>query len=669
MLNELLIEIFSEEIPAKLQKKALQDAGILMKKLLNEYGMVFDIVKAYISPRRIAIRIDNLQQQTRDLHEEKRGPKIGANQNAIAGFLRSNNKQENELIERDGYYFLQITTCGIDVKSLFADLISNFIEQFPWPKTMHWYLPAKKELSAFWIRPIRSILCTYNDEIINVYIKSVDINTSNITYGHRFLSNHPIKVKDFEDYQTKLEKNYVMLDYEKKVKFIDTEMAKITSKIGVAIQLDDDLLHENAGLVEWPFFHIGSIDERFMHLPKEVLSTSMKVCQKYFTLVYQDSSIAPFFGAVLNVPINQTIADGLNRVLTARLSDAEFFFKEDTDISLDAFAQRLSNLVFHEKLGTVAQKVDRMLSLAETKEENRAISLCKADLLTQMVGEFPELQGIVGAIYAKHQDEDKKVYDAIRDHYMPCNANDKLPLTETAARVSFFDKLDTLVGFIGIGILPTGSKDPFALRRSAFSIIKLICSNFNVLGNETLRYYIQTLVNSYIEQGIVIKHDATEEIIGFIIERFKVFACEKLLISYECVDAAVKTYQNKEIDLQEIIKNAKILEKLSKFPEYETIKQACKRVNGLLQSAPDYDVLDIHFINTPQMNDVRDFLLNMSNNATIEEYFKQIAILSNLVLDACEKTMIMDKDVNLRNANLSILSAFINIIETRLGII
>ncbi|MDR2075087.1 MAG: glycine--tRNA ligase subunit beta, partial [Holosporales bacterium] len=632
MQQELLLEIFSEEIPARLQKDALHNAKTLMTVLLKEHGARYECVTSFVSTRRVTLCVDALDLTTNDLFEEKRGPKLEAPQSAIDGFLRSNNKTINDLVEIDDYYYLNIMTPGVDIKSVIPTIIEEFIERFPWPKTMRWYLEKEKELSTFWIRPIRSILCIYDGNPINAYVKSVGIEASDFTYGHRFLSSDPIRVFDFDDYAYKLEKNYVMLDYKKKADHVDLEMASMAAELGLIVHMDEDLINEVAGLVDYPFMSIGSIEESFMNLPREVLSTSMKVHQKYFTLTYSDGLIAPFFGNITNVPSTEIMRIGFDRVLKARLSDAAFFFKEDTDISLDAFAQRLSNVVFHEKLGSVGQKVDRMLSIAETKEENRAVSLCKADLVTQMVGEFPELQGVMGAIYALHQEEDKEVAKAIREHYKPQGANDDLPETYIGARLSFFDKLDTVVGFIGIGIYPTGSRDPFALRRAASSIVRLIC-DCNVLAEEKLSYYVQTLITSYSDQGIAIDISAEKKISDFITERLKVYMSDKLGIDYPAVEAVVSSYDNYDFDFDEAIRKATTFAELLKMNGFEIVQNAYKRVKGVLANAKKAVKKNIKLIefNNKYANDLKDFLITVSMSDSLEEDLEKAVKLSELV--------------------------------------
>lgn len=669
MQQELLLEFFSEEIPARLQKKAISDAKEVFSKILKDHGAEFSEINTFVSPRRITIQVIHLLKKTKDLFEEKRGPKVSAPQKAIDGFLKSNGKTSEDLIEKDGYYYLNISTKGIEVVSIMSDLIEEFIANMPWKKSMRWYLEKEQTLSAFWIRPIRSILCLYSGNYVDTYIKSVGLNTCDYTYGHRFLSSEKMHVFDFEDYQSKLEKNHVILDFNKKRNYIEQELVQRAAGIGLCLRMDEELLDEVTGLVEYPFIHIGSIDEKFMDLPPIVLSTSMKVHQKYFTLTYPDSIIAPFFGTVTNIPGTKIMHMGLDRVLRARLSDAMFFYKEDTDVTLEAFTQRLSNVIFHEKLGSMAQKVDRMMSIADTKEEHRAVALCKADLLTQMVGEFPELQGYMGEIYAKVQDEQKEVCIAIREHYKPLGAGDDLPQTKTGARVSFFDKIDTLVGFLGVGIYPTGSKDPFALRRAALSIVRLICDlSYDILDNESLSWYIETLMNSYSDQGIALNPETKIEVESFIVDRLRVYMTDKLDIESDIVDSVISSYNSLDFNYKDAIEKAKNLSELSKLPEFPTIKEAYKRAKGVLA---DYSITDVKELcnldfQNEYMVDLKNQILQIEkdiSNVSLNLIFKA----SQSLLQSCENVLINDPDDAIKNKNLQLFQKFINVVDANIG--
>jgi glycyl-tRNA synthetase beta chain len=669
MRKELLLEILSEEIPSRFQRSAIKNSKSIILKILNKHCLEFSDVTTHVSVRRIAIIVKDLSCSADRLIEEKRGPKLDAPESAVTGFLNSNGKSKSDLLEKDGYFYLSVERRIKDIAEIIQQVISEFIELMPWPKSMRWYLLEQKKLSAPWVRPIRSILCIYDGSPLHTFIESVGITTCGHTYGHRFLSPDKFDVIDFEDYSKKLESKYVIIDFDKKVSFINDELNQKSATMGLHLLSDQELLDEIAGLVEYPFVHIGAIGEEFMKLPQPVLSTSMKVNQKYFTLTYPDLTIAPFFGTVTNIPCTQTICDGLERVLRARLSDAVFFYKEDTDVTLEAFAQRLSNVVFHEKLGSLAQKVDRMMSIASTKDEHRTIVLCKADLLTQMVGEFPELQGAIGEIYAKVQDECEEVAVAIREHYRPLGSNDRLPETRIGARVSFFDKLDTLVGFIGVGILPSGSKDPFALRRAALAVIRLLCdSKHDILDGETMSWYIDTLVSSYSEQGLALDHDTTRSVQEFIIERLKWYMADRLSIDQSVVDLVVKSSDVLDFDYKRALVTARKLDEFSKREGFQTIKSAYRRASGIV------DGEQCSYANLSEVNTKNDRLQNVLDRMKAldaldekDDLFEQCVELSELILDACENVLINDKDQDVRRHNLSLLHAFQQLVVENIG--
>ena len=667
MCQELLLEFFSEEIPARFQKKAISDSKKIFAKILKDYGAKFSDIETYVSPRRIAVRVLSLEEKTQDMSEEKRGPKVSAPANAIEGFLRSNNKVKTDLIEKGGYYYLNIETKGQSISEIINDVIEDFIAQMPWQKSMRWYVEEEKSLSAFWVRPLRSILCLFGGKVIETYIKSVGITTGNYTFGHRFLAPGKIIVTNFNDYMGKLEESHVIVDFFKKREYIDREITQKAGAMGLCLNLDQGLLDEVAGLVEYPFIHIGAIKEEFMSLPPVVLSTSMKVHQKYFTLTYPDSVIAPFFATVTNVPGTETMYEGLERVLRARLSDAVFFYKEDTDVTLEAFAQRLSNVVFHEKLGSIAQKVDRMMSIADSREEHRAIALCKADLMTQMVGEFPELQGVMGEIYAQVQGEEPEVCQAIREHYKPNGANDNLPKSKTGARVALFDKLDTLVGFLGIGIYPTGSKDPFALRRSALCVVRLLCDfGENLLDGEKLSWYIETLINSYSEQGVALEDDTLEEVKKFLVDRLKIYISDKFEIEMQIIEAVVSSLSDTDFDYRSVIEKVQRLHDLSQLEGYQIVKEAYKRAVGVVGDAvvAQCTVENLKFANEDMEKLHSDVVRLRSGD---KENFNLFVDASNSVLRACDNVLINDPDATIKEKNLQLLKAYVDEVNTYLG--
>jgi glycyl-tRNA synthetase beta chain len=668
MQEELLLELFSEEIPARLQRRALSDAVTTFSDVMDSYDAVYDEVRSFVSPRRLTLLVRGLQPRTKSSVERKRGPSISAAEKAVDGFLRANNKARGDLIKIDDYYYVDVETQTFETRNLVGDMVTDFIASMPWQKSMRWYLEDQKTLSAFWVRPIRSILCVYDGAPVDVYVKSVGIRTCAHTYGHRFLAPDAIEVLDFECYKERLEAAHVMLDYDKKRDHIDMEITKKAAGLGLYVRYDDGLLDEVAGLVEYPFVHIGVIDERFMQLPSEVLSTSMKIHQKYFTMTYPDSVIAPFYGVITNVPATEMMSEGLNRVLRARLSDAAFFYKDDLDVTLEAFAQRLSNVVFHEKLGSMAQKVDRMMSIANTKDEHRAIALCKADLLTQMVGEFPELQGTIGGIYACVQDESSELCVAIKEHYKPANAADTIPSTLLGARISFFDKIDNLVGLLGIGIKPTGSKDPFALRRTALAVVRLLCeTDGNILDSETLSWYIETLITAYLDQGVPLDANTDEVVKAFLVDRFKTFMIDVLEIDADIVNAVVNSFEDPlYLDYRIALEKAERTSDLATLDGFDTIRTAYKRATGIIG--------DVH-VDPLQIRDVQlhdDYMVRVNeavqalcDNQDMD--FGMIVEVSTAVLEACDNVLMHDPDPKIRLANIYLLSRFGRTVRDEIG--
>ncbi len=353
--------------------------------------------------------------------------------------------------------------------------------------------------------------------------------------------------------------------------------------------------------------------------------------------------------------------------MRARLSDAMFFYKEDTDATLEAFTQRLSNVVFHEKLGSMAQKVDRMMSVANSRGEHRTIALCKADLMSQMVGEFPELQGIMGEIYAKVQGEDPEVCQAIREHYKPLSANDNLPETKTGARVAFFDKLDTLVGFLGIGVYPTGSKDPFALRRAALCIVRLLCDfGEDLLEGDSLTWYIETLMSSYSDQSVALEPETVTEVETFMVERLKVYMSDRLKITSEVVESVVSSFNKLDFDYKVAIAKAQRLHELSQRENFLTVKAAYKRAVGVIG---DTDIVEgtIDVFENPDMQQLKTDVEKLRNGD--KDDFELFVKASKTVLTVCDNVLMNDPDEEIKTRNLRLLKTYTNLVRENIGAI
>ncbi|MDF3033226.1 MAG: glyS [Alphaproteobacteria bacterium] len=542
-MAEFLLEIFSEEIPARLQLWAADGLKKLLDSELQARGLSPSSLDTYVTPQRLVAVIPNLSEATIGTVEERRGPKVDAPEGAIQGFLKSAGITLEACEQRDGYYYVRIETKPRQTRDILPDVIQAIFAKMVWPKSMFWALNAQKK-SQFWVRPVRSVLAIFGGEALSFDIPALGLTASNKTQGHRFLAPDVIEVSSFADYQAKLKKAFVVLDHQERQARIWDALEALAHQKGFVLQPDPSLLQEVAGLVEYPVPLLGQIETRFMSLPAAVLSTSMRVHQKYFTVLDKDGQIAPYFGVVANTKGadgGMKMIAGYERVLRARLSDAAFFYEQDVKTPLAASVRRLNAIVFQEKLGTLDQKSARLVILMTAQgareADTRAAQFAKADLVTTMVGEFPELQGVMGEIYANAQGETSEIAAAIREHYQPQGPNDQCPTAPLSIALALADKLDTLVGFFGIGEEPTGSKDPFALRRAALGIIRLIRENS--LADFSLHPLCCKAVEAYRDQNITFKPDfRPESVLDFINERLKI-ALRGEGLRHDCVSAVI----------------------------------------------------------------------------------------------------------------------------------
>jgi len=534
-MADLLLEIFSEEIPARMQGDAEVRLAADLSRYCLEQGLPFrrdkfDTYKTFVTPRRLGIWVKGLPVSQETTETEIKGPKVGAPDAAIQGFLKKNSLKQSDLTERDGTYFAVVRKEGRQTADVLKSIIEDMLKNFPWPKSMRWGAG-----DVTWVRPLHSILCIFDGKIVPVEFGGIKAN--NFTYGHRFLSPGKITVTHPAEYEPLLEKAHVIADRDKRRDNIWAQAEKAAGTKGLTIKRDDWLLEEVTGLVEWPVVLMGSIDAKFMDLPPEVLSTVMRKHQKYFSLLDKDGKLSPHFLIVANMEAKdggKNIIAGNERVLRARFSDARFFWDQDRKKSLDEWANGLKDVTFHAKLGTMADKVVRIKALAmaltqyvsnaDKKLVERAAVLCKADLVTGMVGEFAELQGIMGRYYALTQNEPPQVADAIRDHYKPQGPNDSVPSNPVSLCIALADKLDTLISMFAIGEKPTGSKDPFALRRAALGVIRIILekelripfSQLN-LKDDLLAFFSDRLKVILKEQEI--RHDLIDAVLDYDIYR------------------------------------------------------------------------------------------------------------------------------------------------------
>ena len=517
-MPQLLLEIFSEEIPARMQQGAARDLERMVSDRLKAAGLTWDALTTYAGPRRLTLVIDGLPAATPDREEEVKGPRASAPEQALDGFLRKTGLTRDQLTERDGVLFAVLSSKGRATTDLVAETVDQVIRSFPWPKSMRWGSGTLR-----WVRPIKRILCLFDGKVVPFEIDGIPSDA--ITEGHRFMgSGQLLKVSDFIDYRTQLEQNFVLLDVaDRKLRILDQAKAACAAK-GLVLVDDDGLLDEVAGLAEWPTPILGDMDPQFLALPPEVVRLSMKVHQKYFAV--RDPSkdgLAPNFLVVANVEATdggKALAAGNSRVLSARLNDARFFWDEDQKVGFDAWNAKLSGVTFHAKLGTLAERVERIAALAREiaplvganpDEAVTAAKLSKADLLSGMVSEFPELQGVMGGYYARLAGNSDAVADAVRDHYKPQGPADTVPTAPVTVAVALADKLDTLVGFFAIDEKPTGSKDPFALRRAALGVIRLVLENgVRVPFSELVLKALDGFVIGFNQRAAVLSFEAGE---------------------------------------------------------------------------------------------------------------------------------------------------------------
>jgi glycyl-tRNA synthetase beta chain len=520
-MADFLLELLSEEIPARMQAKARNDLSRLFAESLNSAGLSVGAIDTFSTPRRLVLIARDVADKTEASREEVKGPRANAPAQALEGFLRKTGLTRDQLDERDGVYFAVIERAGRGASEILAETVEQIIADFPWPKSMRWGSGNMR-----WVRPLQRIVAMLGEDIVPVEIDGVSSGAS--TVGHRF--HHPgcITVGGASDYVEKLRACHVIVDQDEREALIRERAEAAATAAGLTLLPDEGLVVENAGLSEWPVPLVGRFDSDFLDVPREVIVLTMRTNQKYFACTNDQGLLAPAFVCVANIDAEdggEAIAAGNARVLAARLADARFFWEQDLKVPLEEQAKKLEGIVFHEKLGTVADKVERVAKLArwlveegivkgaKADQVERAARLAKADLVTGMVGEFPELQGVIGGYLAEAQGEPKAVAEAIRDHYKPVGQGDDVPTAPVTIAVALADKLDTLQSFWEINEQPTGSKDPFALRRAALGAIRLMTESGARLpiSDAGLRaFFVDRLKVQYRDAGV--RHDLIDAV-------------------------------------------------------------------------------------------------------------------------------------------------------------
>ncbi|WP_297136787.1 glycine--tRNA ligase subunit beta [Terrisporobacter sp.] len=669
MNNYLLLEIGVEELPSRFGQSTLDQIENNLSKLLTEERVNFDNIEKYATPRRLTFVIKNIADKASNLEEEVKGPakKIafdaeGNFTKPALGFMKSKGlKEEDVYFKQVGnaeYLFGTIKQEGKETSEVLKNIIPESIKNVTFPKAMRW---GGKNMR--FARPIRWMVALLNDNVLEVDLEG--IKASNITKGHRFLGEREFEVNSIEEYFEKLENNYIVLDQNKRKEMIRNQAIEVANSLGGEVELDEDLLEEITFLVEYPTAFYGEFEEDYVKLPKEVVTTPMKEHQRYFP-VLKDGKLLPNFIAVRNGDSNRIdlVKAGNEKVLKARLADALFFYKEDTKKSLESFIEKLHTVVFQAKLGTVYDKTLRIeklsqaiideLNMTESKENTiRAAKLCKADLVTNMVFEFTELQGIMGRDYAKISGENEEVCEGIFEHYLPRFAGDILPETNAGIALSIADKLDSIAGFFAIGIKPSGSQDPYALRRQALGILSILLDkklsvNLNSLISAALDNYSDLEFN---------KEEVSEQIVEFFVERVKNLF-KDLGIRYDVIDAVLN---NNLDDISDIHTRALELNRWLQKDELVEMLTAFNRVSTLAQKATGDTVKEELLKEDAEVklyNSFKEIKVNVEsllNDKKYNEALDAFATLRPLVDNLFDNVMVMDKDEAIKENRLGLL--------------
>lgn len=602
-MPDLLIELFSEEIPARMQSRAADDLRKLVTDGLVEAGLTYAGAAAFSTPRRLALSVEGLTGESKAVREERRGPKLGAPDKAIEGFLRGAGVAREQLEVRDDkkgqVYFAIIEKPGRGAAEIVAEVLEETIRNFPWPKSMRWGDGPLK-----WVRPLHSILCILSDEG-GAEVAPLDLDgiiAGNTTRGHRFLAPDAFAVTSFDDYEAKLKRANVILRHDERAEAIWHDATHQAFARGLEVVEDRGLLAEVAGLVEWPVVLLGKIDDAFLELPPEVLQTSMKEHQKFFSVRNPKSGRIERFVTVANMETadnGATILAGNQKVLSARLADAKFFWENDLRMverqGMKAWTDQLSNVTFHARLGSQADRIERIAALAreiaphvgakpDLAEE--AARIAKADLASEMVYEFPELQGLMGRYYAQAAGHDDGVPEACEEHYSPLGPSDDVPTAPVSVAVALADKIDTLTGFWAIDEKPTGSKDPFALRRAALGVIRLILENGLTLNLGEV-FVMRRLSDA---QGGTLHWP--DDLLSFFHDRLKVFLRDKN-IRHDIIDACIAMPGNDDLTL--LVRRAEALAATLATDDGENLIQGFKRANNILTQAEEKDGVEYSY--------------------------------------------------------------------------
>ena len=678
--GDLLVEFFSEEIPARLQVGSGEQLENLFVKKLVSRELSFDSCKTYTGPRHLAIIIRDIDLVQKDQLVEKRGPRLGSDEKAINGFLKSNNISLSDTIVKKtnngDFYFYSQNIVGENTAKILPDIINEIIFDFLWSKSQRW---AYSDLK--WARPLRNILILLNDEPVDGKIKigkNTFLNFTNFSFGHRH-HNQKIIVKSINQYEGLLKTNNVLIDRETRKNKILSDIDLLLNNKQLKLKQDNTLLDEITGLVEFPNVMLGTIDNEFMSLPPEVLSTAMKVHQKYFTIFDNKKKLAPKFIFVSNALSeknrNIRITEGNQRVLRARLSDASFFWKVDTSNSLDYFNKKLKKVLFYDGLGSIFDKTIRLAKISDffasffnldPSLAKEAALLSKADLASEMVGEFPELQGIMGGYYSKINGTISDVSIAISEHYKPKGLSDELPKSNLGAMLSVIDNIDTLTGFFVINKKPTGSKDPFALRRSGFSIVKIL-----------IKFKVNISISDLFTEPLKIFDNSSEiiqdELYAFIIDKLS-YILKKEDFGDDIIKSIIDLPDLYKIPFQVLYKRIQSIKTIHKTEEFKFFLSNFKRLNNIIKTNELPEGSQIYVDQSLFEGSEEEGIFNISNHLRIEfaknkyQLDKQETILNEItkastLINMFFENIIVNHENNIiKNNRLEVLKLLRNII-------
>ena len=679
-MSDFILELLSEEIPSRMQKQASEYLQREFKQKTEDAGLASGQIQSFYSMRRLTIIVTNMKSETTEMVIEKLGPRINSPDNAINGFLRSNNIKSiddcNILDDKKGKRYQYIETVPAkEAMEILPPIIEEIILNFSWPKSMQW-----GNGSTRWVRPLRNIMAIIfeNKSTNKLKINAEGLLATNYTFGHRFLKNKKIYIKSPSDYFEALKNHLVIADQDERRKLILEQISKIETKYNISVIKDEKLLEEVSGLVEWPVALYAEFDKKFLDLPDEVLQTSMRSHQKYFSVAEKKTKkLTNKFILISNIQTSDkgsSVISGNQRVLSARLYDAKYFWDRDLAKPLIDNLGLLKSVTYHQKLGSLGAKVERIeyiaLELDKTlglnlKTISIAVKLIKNDLLSEMVGEFPDLQGIMGSYYAVQQGYDEDICNAIKNHYMPITARDEVPKSALSFTLSVADKIDTLIGFWSIGETPTGSKDPYALRRAGNGLIR------NIIENE-LDFDLSNLIERILQKSEYLKKQKNgsvrDELVNFMNERFRSYILDH---EYDLRIYNAIRDDGHFVNYYMTLSRIRILSQFMKTNNGISLLKALKRINNILDPSlqkSTFDEVDRNIFTSDVENNLYTGVEKLrkkkpgSNDITeIKKYLSDISILTSLINDFFEKIIVNDENKNIRSNRVSLLNSVIDL--------